>query len=355
MNNQTANVDFYLGALGPHGFCGYFDRLCQEPDRQMYLIKSGPGCGKSTMMRKIAEASPLPVQRIHCSSDPDSLDGVILEKPRAAVVDATPPHALEPACPGAQERVVSLYHTMNVAALTENRGQILRLSMRCKALQERAGSYIAGAAKLLADSRATAAWSTDTAKAAAFASRLTLRYLPRGESEGEEQVRLLSAVTPKGILTFYNTIPALADTLVVFHDEYGLCSRLILDELRKQALRRGCSIISCPCPLGGGEIEHLFIPALRLAFLTSNSWHSMEFEGQKNIHCRRFEDKSKLRCRKKRLRFNRRAAAELLEQVSAMQREAKTSHDAMEKLYGAAIDFAAVDRAAEELQAQLGL
>ena len=94
MNNQTANVDFYLGALGPHGFCGYFDRLCQEPDRQMYLIKSGPGCGKSTMMRKIAEASPLPVQRIHCSSDPDSLDGVILEKPRAAVVDATPPHAL---------------------------------------------------------------------------------------------------------------------------------------------------------------------------------------------------------------------------------------------------------------------
>ena len=39
-----------------------------------------------------------------------------------------------------------------------------------EALQERAGSYIAGAAKLLADSRATAAWSTDTAKAAAFAS-----------------------------------------------------------------------------------------------------------------------------------------------------------------------------------------
>lgn len=355
MNNQTANVDFYLGALGPHGFQGYFDRLCQEQDRQMYLIKSGPGCGKSTMMRKIAEASPLPVQRIHCSSDPDSLDGVILEHPRAAVVDATPPHAVEPVCPGALERVVSLYHTMDVARLTENRGQILRLSMRCKALQERAASYIAGASKLLADSRATASWSTDTAKASAFAARLALRYLPRGESEGEEQVRLLSAVTPKGVLTFYSTVPALADTIVVFHDEYGLCSRLILEELRRQALRRGCSIISCPCPLGCGEIEHLFIPALRLAFLTSNSWHPMDFEGQKNIHCRRFEDKSKLHCRKKRLRFNRRAAAELLGQASAMQREAKLSHDAMEQLYGATIDFAAVDRAAEELRAELGM
>lgn len=81
----------------------------------------------------------------------------------------------------------------------------------------------------------------------------------------------------------------------------------------------------------------------------------MDFEGQKNIHCRRFEDKSKLHCRKKRLRFNRRAAAELLGQASAMQREAKLSHDAMEQLYGAAIDFAAVDRAAEELRTELGM
>ena len=158
-----------------------------------------------------------------------------------------------------------------------------------------------------------------------------------------------------GVTALSSTVPALADTIVVFHHEYGLCSRRILEELRRQALRRGCSIISCPCPLGCGEIEHLFIPALRLAFLTSNSWHPMDFEGQKNIHCRRFEDKSKLHCRKKRLRFNRRAAAELLGQASAMQREAKLSHDAMEQLYGAAIDFAAVDRAAEELRTELGM
>ena len=47
---------------------------------QMYLIKSGPGCGKSTLMKRLAikaEQKGEPIQRIHCASDPDSLDGVI--------------------------------------------------------------------------------------------------------------------------------------------------------------------------------------------------------------------------------------------------------------------------------------
>ena len=355
MKRQTVQADFFLGALGPEGFRGYFEQLENEPDMQMYLIKSGPGCGKSTMMRHVAEAAGPNVQRIHCSSDPDSLDGVILGDAGAAVVDATPPHALEPACPGAVERVVSLYHTMDLGRLSASRGQILRLSLRCKGLQNRAASYIAAAARLLRDSRETAAWSTDAAKARAFAGRLALRWLPRGEGQGHEEIRLLSAVTPKGVLTFYGTVPALADRIVVFHDEYGYASGIVLAELRRLALARGCRVITCPCPLGDGGPEHLFLPELGLAFLTSNRWHPMGFEGQKNIHCSRFEDKDRLRCRKKRLRFDRRAAAELLGQASAMQREAKASHDELEALYGAAIDFAAVDKETAALLAQLGL
>ena len=38
-----------------------------------------------------------------------------------------------------------------------------------------------------------------------------------------------------------------------------------------------------------------------------------------------------------------------------MQREAKASHDELEALYGAAIDFAAVDKETAALLAQLGL
>ena len=75
------SIDFFLGATTPAGFKGYFEPLRHEPGMQMYLIKSGPGCGKSTLMKRLARAAEQRgelTQRIHCASDPDSLDGVIL-------------------------------------------------------------------------------------------------------------------------------------------------------------------------------------------------------------------------------------------------------------------------------------
>ena len=68
MENDKKSVDFFLGAVGPGGFRGYFEQFGAEPGIQLYLIKSGPGCGKSTMMRRIAQKAGDPVERIHCSS-----------------------------------------------------------------------------------------------------------------------------------------------------------------------------------------------------------------------------------------------------------------------------------------------
>ena len=50
-------IDFFLGATTPAGFKGYFEPLRREPGMQMYLIKSGPGCGKSTLMKRLARAA----------------------------------------------------------------------------------------------------------------------------------------------------------------------------------------------------------------------------------------------------------------------------------------------------------
>ena len=50
------SIDFFLGATTPAGFKGYFEPLRHEPGMQMYLIKSGPGCGKSTLMKRLAQA-----------------------------------------------------------------------------------------------------------------------------------------------------------------------------------------------------------------------------------------------------------------------------------------------------------
>ena len=47
------SVDFFLGATTPAGFKGYFAPLRREPGMQLVLLKSGPGCGKSSFMKTI--------------------------------------------------------------------------------------------------------------------------------------------------------------------------------------------------------------------------------------------------------------------------------------------------------------
>ena len=144
-NIRTDSIDFFLGATTPAGFKGYFEPLRREPGMQMLLIKSGPGCGKSTLMKRLAQAaehSGETVERIHCASDPDSLDGVILPGRRKAIVDATAPHTMEPDAPGADEIVVSLYHTIDAEKLHEHTGEVKALFARNALLRSRVYPHI---------------------------------------------------------------------------------------------------------------------------------------------------------------------------------------------------------------------
>ena len=60
------------------------------------IIKGGPGGGKSTLLARVYEAFAKrfdDIELIHCSSDVESVDAVIMPKIKVAVVDGTPPHA----------------------------------------------------------------------------------------------------------------------------------------------------------------------------------------------------------------------------------------------------------------------
>ncbi len=356
---ESRTCDFFLGATTPAGFKGYFEALRREPGIRMYLIKSGPGCGKSTLMKQLArraEAKGEPIQRIHCASDPDSLDGVIFCGQNAAIVDATAPHVVEPDAPGADEVVVSLYHTICADTIHPHRDEVKELFRQNAILRSRASRYVASAGSLLLDSRRAEACSANFEKVRRYVKRLCTRLLPRTEGTPGEELRLLSAITPKGVVFYKNTVEALADRTVVFHDDYGAVSRLLLELIRAEALARGYQIITCPCAMHPEDkIDHLFIPALRLAFLTDNRWHPVQIPGVQAVRCTRFVDRENLSGYRARLRFNERAAAELLEQAVALMAQAKSCHDELETYYRAAVDFAQVEQAAKECETMLGL
>ena len=94
------NIQYFLGANSPQGFYSLYDQLI-DPDRAraVYILKGGPGCGKSTLMSRVAlqaEEQGHAVEHILCSGDPNSLDGVVLPDLGVALVDGTAPHAAAP-------------------------------------------------------------------------------------------------------------------------------------------------------------------------------------------------------------------------------------------------------------------
>ena len=152
------------------------------------------------------------------------------------------------------------------------------------------------------------------------------------------------------------TVGARADRYVVFRDDYGAVSRLLLELIRAEALARGYHIITCPCAMHPeDQIDHIFIPALRLAFLTDNLWHPIQLPGVQAVRCTRFVDRENLSGFRARLRFNDRAASELIDQAVALMAQAKNCHDELETYYRAAVDFDQVNAVAANCQKILGL
>ena len=101
---------YYLGSNTYKGFYGLYEEAIAPLDR-VFLLKGGPGTGKSSLMKKVMKEGlnrGYSVECWHCSGDPNSLDGVLLKDLGVAVIDATAPHAVEPKIPVAKEVIINL-------------------------------------------------------------------------------------------------------------------------------------------------------------------------------------------------------------------------------------------------------
>lgn len=355
MKSEEKALRFFLGANTPQGFVSRFDHLSDKTDGwRLLIIKGGPGSGKSTLMKRIATGLPDErLELIHCSSDVDSLDAVICAGRKFAIADGTSPHVLEPKYPGSVESLVDMTACWNEDALYACREDVIALTSSCKRCHEHCCRFLSAAASLIGDTYRLALEAVNTQKLAAYCGRLCEREFKQlNAAPGRERVRFLSAVTNKGVTTFVETAKQLCDRVYLISDDYGAVSRIILNAARSAALAAGYDVISCYCPLSPYEkLEQLFIPKLSLGFITSNRFHDFgeSVDPYRIINSQRFTDQQKLKPTKKRIAFNRKAAAQMVEQAAGLLGEAKKIHDELEEYYIAATDFSKADMLCEKV------
>ena len=123
-------INYFAGGNTARGFYSLFESNLQGLER-LFILKGGPGTGKSTLMRKIAEdwlASGLNIEFMHSSSDNTSIDGIVIPALKVGIVDGTAPHIIEPRAPGAVEEYINLGAAWDAKALKRQKVSILRLT-----------------------------------------------------------------------------------------------------------------------------------------------------------------------------------------------------------------------------------
>ena len=341
---ENFNFKYFLAANSCEGFCSFFDKsYLPDGEWRVFIIKGGPGTGKSSFMKYFAAKSADKGEKTllcPCSSDPNSLDAVILSEKKLVIMDGTAPHTVDPAFPGACEIILNFGEFWDDCAFLADKEKIIEVTLLNKALHKTASRYMRAAGQLLADNYKTALACTDRDKALQFAARLCKKLIPsRREGVGREWIRFIEGITPLGIVSYSGTVTAEAEKTVIIDDEYGSAANIIIGFVREYALKNGYEIITLKNPFLPSLItDHVIIPELGVAFATENAY--MHFSADvRRIHARRFVSSQKLHLSRERLKFNKKAAHELLCSAAETLSGAKSVHDELEGYYIKAMDF----------------
>ena len=352
-------VSFFLGANSPDGFYSLFEELTDcEAVRDVYIIKGSAGSGKSSFMRKIAERlvrSGAGVEYELCSSDHRSLDGILCPKAGAAIVDGTSPHVCEPKYAGAREHYVSFSDFLDCPPLSKKLGEIQSASHEIHTNYESAYRFLQAARKVSDESFQLVIRHVDTARIRTRAAHLARRLLTGRGPGGGEKKRFLSAVSPEGVIFLESTVTALCPRIIELHDTYGL-SPFFLLPIRDAALAAGFEVISCWCTQNPAtKLEHLLIPALGLAFISTNRCITLSTQPERRIRLDAYLPPDDTRALRARLRLQTKCEEALLAEAFSALDRAKAGHDLLERLYNPHVDFPGVYRLADTLGEKIGL
>lgn len=351
---QSKFNDYFLGASSPNGFFSLFEKAYNPYDGwTACIIKGGPGTGKSSLMKRIANTAAEKgekCERAFCSSDSNSLDAVILPHRKFIIMDGTAPHVVNANYPGICEYLLDLGVCWDKEKLIPHKEKILKLTDSCSACHKQAQKCLKAAGAFRSAYLEKTFPLIDIEKVNRAASRLR-ENLPKKGNGGFVSERLLSAVTKDGVSVFENTIHNQCEICVPIDDRWSQCSSLLLKKLKELLVKDGFGVIVCYCSQMPDAIEHLIVPEAGTAYSAANRIHAVD--AGRTIHASRFMKRALSSEERKALTENEKNEKLMLSQASQHMSDAKKLHDELEEYYIAAMDFEKVGKLGDKLIAEI--
>ena len=360
---ETLSPRYFAASNSSTGFRNYYgDIFTDARVNRLYIIKGGPGTGKSHFMKAVARHARgrgYRVTEYACSSDPASLDGLLLTKegsPTLGFVDGTPPHPREPTLPGVKEELIHLGAFWNSGALAESGEEARRLSEAKSAAYSRAYAYLSacGATDAVAEQYVNLCVREDRLQA--LAERL-LRGQPKGSGAPPiPALRRAVSMTGKVCLpTFEREAQLHGGTVVVLEDHYGIAYR-VTRVLYEASLSAARGMYVSYDPVYAHKIDGLYYPDSGLCILVGLGDAAISVEDGiplRSIPLRRLADAEVMRALRGEIRHAVALREELTESALRELATAAKYHFELESIYSKAMDFEAKEAFTESFCAEL--
>ncbi|GAB4262939.1 PRK06851 family protein [Thermincola ferriacetica] len=344
----------FPGGNTAQGFYSFYDSVLQDMDR-IFIIKGGPGTGKSSFMRRIGLALAdrgYNVEFLCCSSDNDSLDGIVVSDLKLAMVDGTAPHIVDPKNPGAVDQIINLGEFWDEEMLRQNKEAIIKCGQEVWECFREAYKCLKEAKTIHDEWEDYYAEGMDYTKANQMADSIINEIFSR---QPVTRHMFASAITPEGLVNYIDNITEGIGTRYIIKGQPGTGKSTLLKKVAQAAADRGYNVDIYHCSLDPESLDMVVIPEINIAVINGMPPHTVEpsRDGDRVIDMLecvlpQVVEQNRAAVDDTEKRFNRK-----IEEAIQFISKAKKLHDELETYYIDAMDFAAVDEMRDKIMTKV--
>ncbi|HHY83054.1 MAG TPA: hypothetical protein GX505_10325 [Clostridiales bacterium] len=339
-----------------------FQYIIRPDATRIFIIKGGPGVGKSTLMNAISREmvdKGYDVEHIHCASDPDSLDALVIPEIGVALMDGTAPHITDPKYPGAVDEIINLGEFWDESKITPFKKEIMEIN-------KKGNMHFETAFSLLKQSRMAYdqwKWYVEESINKAEYNRISRQLVenilegavPNNHAAPQSRHLFASAITPKGVLDYKDTLIDNDMKVISIKGMPGTGVKELIERIAQEAEEYGLYTEQFHCPFEPEKLDMLIIPTFRTVVMNSSQPYHFDpgkLEGLNQIDEVDLDiciHKDSLNEYEEERADAEKRCHELLEKGIEYLAKAKAAHGAKEKYYFQAMDYNKVEKKRNEI------
>ncbi len=355
--------NLYPGGNTCYGFYSFYDYMVSPKVERKIILKGGPGVGKSSFMKKMAQdflSQGYDIEYHWCSSDNESLDGIVIGKQQVCILDGTAPHMVDPRYPGAVDEIINLGNYWQQKLLHKNRSQIIELTSKVSICFERAYMRLRESKVTMTEWESYYREARDDEAVNRNIVALTGDFLS-GLVGDRQKIRHMfpGAITPGGLVSKIDSLIENDYSLFAVQGSPGSGVKELFSYTEQTLNLTGVQAEVYHNPFDPENIDIIILPQSKSVLIDISAYLFNYAALLPGIKHRRFLDfdqlanKSVIDTYEKQIASARERFESGIEDAINFIRQAKAYHDQLESCYIPAMDFNAMETMRQELSKQL--